>query len=178
MRHIARGGAYLRVADPLWTDPLDPRYARAAGGRWNPPGSFGVIYLNRSEEVARANVLRRLEGQPYGPEDFAPGAGPLLVEVVVGETTLVDAVSARGLRTLGLPASYPADPSGAEVSRSVCQPIGAEAWGSGEAGIACRSAALKAPARGEELALFDRGRRPARKNTYDFEEWFWPSTPA
>ena len=45
------------------------------GGRWNPPESFPVVYLCRSVPVARANVYRKLEGQPYGPEDLRPGAG-------------------------------------------------------------------------------------------------------
>jgi RES domain-containing protein len=72
MRTVRRGGPYLRVADPAWADPLDGRFAADRGGRWNPPESFPVVYLCGSIEVARANVYRRLAGQPYGPEDLLP----------------------------------------------------------------------------------------------------------
>ena len=75
----------MRVADPDWDDPLDGRYAGERGGRWNPPESFPVVYLCRSVPVARANVYRKLEGQPYGPEDLRRGTGPVLVRTTVPE---------------------------------------------------------------------------------------------
>ena len=175
MRHIRRGGGepYLRVADPAWDDPLDPEYARASGGRWNPAGALGVLYLCASRAVARANVARQLDGQPFGPEDFADGAGPVLVEVVPPQASYVDAVSSRGLGSLGLPETYPVHSNGRRVSWSTCQPIGRRAWESGERGIACHSAAIRRPPHGEELALFARGRRPRRGRVHDFESWFW-----
>jgi hypothetical protein len=174
LRHVRRGGGtYCRVADPSWADPLDPGYAMASGGRWNPAGAFGVLYLNASHEVARANVARHFDGQPYGPEDLAPGAGPVLVELKVPSAFYVDAISARGLESLGLPATYPRFVNGRRVSWSRCQPIGLRAWEAGERGIACRSAALPASAKGEELALFARGRMPSARASYLFDDWFW-----
>jgi len=172
LRHVRRGGvAYFRVADAEWEDPLDSAYAQASGGRWNPAGSFGVLYLTGSRDVARANVARRREGQPYCPEDLA--AGPVLVELRPPRAMYVDARSSRGLESLGLPASYPVFGNGRRVSWSKCQPIGRKAWEEGEPGIACRSAALRAGAPGEELALFDRGRHPSAGAVHAFEEWFW-----
>jgi hypothetical protein len=83
-RHIARSGRYLRVADPSWSDPLDPDHARERGGRWNPPHSFAVLYLNRDRQTARRNVDRLLADQPYGPEDLDPTEAFVLVAFARG----------------------------------------------------------------------------------------------
>jgi len=177
LRHVRRGGVtYFRIADATWDNPLDPSYAQASGGRWNPAGSFGVLYLNASREVARANVARRLAGQPYGPEDLANG--PVLVELRAPRAHYVDALSARGLESLGLPRTYPVHGNGRRVSWSRCQPIGRKAWEEGEPGIACRSAALRAGTPGEELALFVRGRLPTARGVHSFEDWFWGDAAA
>ncbi len=37
MRHVRRDGAYLRVADRDWDDPLSSHYTLRRGGRWNLP---------------------------------------------------------------------------------------------------------------------------------------------
>jgi RES domain len=173
VRHVRRGGEYLRVADPDWDDPLDGGYAAIVGGRWNPPASFPVVYLCGSVEVARANVLRKLAGQPYGPEDLEPEAAPVLVEARVREDLFVDALSERGCRSLGLPVTYPRDSRGRTIPHRRCQPIGAAAWDAGEPGIATRSAALDPPGNGEELAYFIRRRRLRAGRRRPFEEWFW-----
>jgi RES domain-containing protein len=174
LRTIRRGGEYLRVADPDWLDPLDPRHAQLRGGRWNPPDSFPVVYLCGSVEVARANVYRKLEGQPYGPEDLDPRAAPVLVATRVREARFADLVTARGLASAGLPATYPLDFRRRPIPWSRCQPVGLAAWEGGHPGIACRSAAQTAAARGEELAWFQRGRRRLRRGRVRrFEDWFW-----
>src|SRR5215210_5881101 len=120
---IGRDGPYLRVADPDWDDPLDGRFAAERGGRWNPPESFPVVYLCPTLDVARANVYRKLAGQPYGPEDLRPGAGPVLVRTRVPEDRYLNAVSDAGLRDLGLPKTYPIDGRRRPIPRSRCQPI-------------------------------------------------------
>ena len=76
MRRIRRGGAYLRIADPAWVDPLDASYSMVRGGRWNPPESFPVLYLNRDLLTARANLERKFAGRPYGPETLDPAQRP------------------------------------------------------------------------------------------------------
>jgi hypothetical protein len=169
VRTIRRGGPYLRIADPDWDDPLDGRYAAERGGRWNPPESFPVVYLCRSIEVARANVYRRLRGQPYGPEDLRPGAGPILVRTRVPEDRYLNAVTEAGLRDLGLPKTYPLDSRRRIVPHSRCQPIGLRARDAGLPGIAARSAAARD---GEELAYFRR-RKLRRGAVRAFDEWFW-----
>lgn len=175
MRHQRRGGTYVRVADPDWKKPLDPRYSQRLGGRWNPPGSFGVVYLNRSVEVARAQVRRKLEPRGIHPEDLNPGRGPVLVHAEVPEDAYVDAVSDPGLRSLGLPATYPVDGAGKEVPHAVCQPIGQTARDDGERGIVCRSAAAQ-PSPGEELAYFP-GKSLTAVRRQLWAEWFWPGGP-
>ena len=90
----------------------------------------------------------------------------------------VDALSARGLESLGLPATYPVHGNGRRVSWSRCQPIGRKAWEDGEAGIACRSAAVQPGTPGEELALFARGRLPSARAVQAFEDWFWDDPAA
>lgn len=172
MRHVDRGGRYIRVADPGWRDPLSGEHAQRSGGRWNPPGSFPVVYLNASRSVARAQVRHKLEPRGIRPEDLDPAQGPLLIEADVPEDRFVDAVTDRGLVSLGLPASYPVDASDTPISHADCQLIGQRAWDEGEPGIACRSAADTAPAGGEELAYF--ARRPLRaKASERFVNWYW-----
>jgi hypothetical protein len=174
VRHLRRGGRYLRVADPSWDDPLYGRFAARAGGRWNAPRSFPVVYLCGSLPVARANVYRRLEGQPYGPEDLDPDTAPVLVSARVPRALYVDAVTRRGLAALGLPATYPRTASGRIVGHRRCQAIGRATWEAGERGIACCSAAPTAPPDGEELAWFERrGRRLQAERSEPFEQWFW-----
>jgi hypothetical protein len=180
VRTIARGGAYLRVADPRWRDPLEGHHAARYGGRWNPPESFDVVYLCRTAEVARANVHRLLAGQPYGPEDLLPAAAPVLVEVAVREERYLNVVTDAGCAAVGLPRTYPRDGRGRILPRSRCQPIGLEAHERGLPGVAARSAAPTAPEGGEELAYFMRpgarsiGRRGLRRRSVTrFETWFW-----
>jgi hypothetical protein len=172
MHHIERGGTYVRVVDPAWADPLDALFSRTRGGRWNPPGAFAALYLCRDVETARANARRLLDGQPFTFDDLLPERLPALVETEVPEARYVDAVSARGLASLDLPATYPLDGRGRTVGHKRCQAIGAAAWAAGEPGVACRSAAPGAPPGGEELALFDRGLRLRRGRRQRFERWY------
>jgi len=169
VRHVSRSGTYLRIAERSWRDPLSPAYSRERGGRWNPPDSFGVLYLNGTIELARAQVRRKLEPRGIHPEDLDPAAGPVLVQTEVPKKRFVDAVSEAGLTSLGLPASYPLFESGQEMPHSSCQPIGVKAWNADEPGIACRSAADPDL---EELALFDRGSELKPVNTERFEDWY------
>ena len=169
---VTRGGVYVRVADPGWTDPLSGEYAMTRGGRWNAPAAFPVVYLNRDERVARANVLQRFEGLPYGPEDLEPSAAPTLVSTVVPEDEFIDVVSDAGCAAVGLPPGYPVDEAGAPVPHEACQPVGQAAWDSGLPGIACRSAAPATPHDGEELAWVVRGEPLTPLEVRRFLDWF------
>ncbi len=172
-RHVRRGGRYLRVADPSWVRPLDGRYARDRGGRWNPPGSFPVVYLFGAIDVAHSFVLSRFEGHPYSAFDLRPESGPDLVETDVPDDRFVDVVTDDGCRAAGLPASYPREGDGTTVSHERCRPVGVAAWEGGEPGIACRSATVRERDTGEELAWFTRGPRGLRtRRRRSFPDWF------
>lgn len=167
---IARGGVYHRVADPAWEHPLDGSHAGRRGGRWNPPGSFGVVYLNRDVATARRNVDRLLAGQPYGPEDLDPDEAYMLVEAEVPDTRYLDVVTDAGCVACGLPGSYPHDAGGAVVDHATCQPLGVAAHAAGLPGVACRSAAPGAAPKDEELACFTAVKELRRRS---FGDWYW-----
>ena len=173
-RHVVRRGRYVRVVDPDWRRPLDPGFAAGRGGRWNPPGSFPLLYLCANLEVARALVLNRFAGLPYGLLDLHPHRRPALVETDVPERRMVDLVTDAGCRAAGLPSTYPVDGRGRRVGWTRTQPVGEAAHEQGEAGIACRSAALARGARSEELAWFVRASadrlRTVRRRPFD--HWF------
>jgi len=171
MRHVERGGRYLRIAESGWRDPLSGRHSRESGGRWNAPGSFEVVYLNATVEVARAQVRRKLEPRGILPEDLEPDRGPDLIHTEVPKQPYVDACTERGLASLGLPPSYPLD-KGGEIPHAACRSIGQRAWDADEPGIACRSAA-SAPHQGEELAYFSRDRKLSVKRRESFARWYW-----
>ena len=173
-RTVRRGGAYNRLAEPTWLDPLDISYSRANGGRWNAPGSFAALYLNANVVMARTQVRHKLAGLPYGIEDLDEFEQHDLVEVMVPEGDYLDCVTDTGLEAVGLPISYPHHLDGRPVAHRECQPIGAAARSASRPGVASRSAATGAPAHGEELAVFDThadgvvmtGRAP-------FAEWWY-----
>lgn len=173
-RHVRRSGRYLRVADPSWRRPLDATFAAERGGRWNPPGSFSVAYLCRTLAVARANVVRRFEGLPYGVLDLHPDRRPVLVATQAIPHRSVDVVTDLGCRSAGLPSSYPFDSRGGHIGWARTQPIGTAAHEIGERSIACRSAALPRGVPGEELAWFVRSRADALQliERRAFDDWF------
>jgi hypothetical protein len=162
------------VVDPAWRRPLDPGFAAARGGRWNPLGSFPVLYLCATRDVARANVLRRFAGLPYGPIDILPERRPVLIETDVPDRRAVDVTTDEGCRAAGLPATYPFDRRGRIVGWERTHPVGEVAWDQGETSIAARSAAVARDEHGEELAWFvraagDRLRVAVRRR---FDDWF------
>ncbi len=170
--HISRGGNYYRLADVDWSDPLDGSFSQAKGGRWNPPGSFPVVYLNATEDVARALVRARMNSVAIEPEELDPIEGPLLVRSHVPGEDFVDIITDKGCIAAGLPDTYPLDTNGKRIGQADCQPIGVEAWKTGDPGIACRSATQGAPAQVEELAWFQRDHRLMSSETRTFAEWY------
>lgn len=172
-RHLSRSGTYYRVADPDWSDPLDGLPGVGSGGRWNRPGSFPVVYFNRTIRLARLFVAHKLRGQPYGPEDIDPDSGPVLVDVDLIADVYVDVISDEGCAAVGLPASYPLDAAGEVIPHDQCWPIGETAWNNGEPGIACRSATHRASAADEELAWFQRNRSLVSEKVTPFIDWFF-----
>ena len=169
MLNVSIGGHYYRVADPDWADPLDPSFASIPPGqRWNPAGLL-CLYLNHDKATARANVMKRFVGLPYGPEDLDPATAPLLLSVDVPEGEAADAYSESGLTAMGLPTTYPYNSAGELIPHLVCQPIGRAAYGAGLDGVDCRSAAAD---NCRELAWFPRYRSAAETSRLRFDHWW------
>jgi RES domain-containing protein len=167
------GGVYFRVCKPDWLDCTDISYGKMFGGRWNPPGAFGALYLNRTIEVAAAQARQMFRSGEATVFDLRPERRPQLLEIDITECVVLDAVTDEGLASVGLPSAYPY-----RVDHVFCQRIGARAHAEpGISGIACRSAsACSGPAHfvGEELALFDRAMafgRPADRPR-PFADWY------
>lgn len=167
------GGAYIRLAEPGWENPLDTSHSKRTGGRWNAPGGYGVVYLNASDEIARLQVAHKLAGQPFGVEDLDPAEQHDLVRVEVADREGLDCVTADGLAAVGLPVSYPRDDAGEVISHDRCQPIGAEARNDGLAGVLCRSAAGR-DEHDHELAMFDSAADAVTQTErLPFDQWYW-----
>lgn len=134
--------SWWRIADTTWRNPLDPTFAAQYGGRWNPPASFPVLYLNENMEGARANFRRFARRWPYEPEDLKESHGPVLIECGLPERqTVCDVHTVAGVAAAGLPASYPLSRHRTIVRRTTCQGIGLRAKASALNGVHCRSAA-------------------------------------
>lgn len=169
----ARSGPYNRLADPSWTDPLDTSYSKAAGGRWNPPGAFGALYLNGSVRMARLQADHKLAGQPYGIEDLEPDEQHDLIEVDVAEVRVQNCVEDAALIAAGLPSSYPLDDAGTAVGHERCHPVGVAARATGLEGVACRSIAALGTNE-EELAIFEppASERVSITTRRSFRDWY------
>jgi len=172
VERLRDGHRWLRVADEHWDDPLDPTFAQVHGGRWNPPHSFPVLYLNEDIDTARAQIRHLLAGQPVGPEDLDPPY--VLVTATLPRSQLVaDAVTDEGLIELGVPVTYPVE-NGMPVPWKRCRPVGVEVHDAGLRGVHCRSAATS-DGSGRELAWFPA--RPASRarpvgDPVPFREWW------
>jgi hypothetical protein len=150
---LPEGRVWLRVASASWKDPLDPSYAQAAGGRWNPPGAYPTLYFNADLATARSQLERMLEGYPAGLDDLDEDAFILVAARLPKGQRCADAVSATGLKALRLPGSYPMNGHGEPIPHSRCQRLGIAIRGRRLRGLWCRSAATS-DGRGRELAWF------------------------
>jgi RES domain-containing protein len=170
-----RGGHYVRVCKPEWHDSGDWSYAKKIGGRWNPPGEFGALYLNATIRVAAAQARQQHVGRAIGLFDLLPDRRPQLATFDVPTSRVVDVVSARAVARLELSADYPIG-----VPWNVCREIARRAYRSGLAGIAARSNAESRPGDvvGEELAYFDSQPRLRELSRLAFADWYPDPYPA
>ena len=166
---------WWRIAEKNWANPLDPSFAQAKGGRWNPPNSFPCLYLNEDAHTVRLNLRRFISKWPYQPEDLLPENAPNLVAASLPKRQRVcDAHSPAGIQALGLPKSYPLTASGKPVGHSRCQTLGLQIKSFGLRGVLCRSA-QSCRRSGRELAWFPATARSHAKrvNTLIFDDWYW-----
>jgi hypothetical protein len=159
------------VADPSWTDPLDPSFAGERGGRWNPPGSFPTLYLNGDPPTALRQIRRMLRGTPVRTDDLDEDAFVLVAATLPRSQTVADGVTEEGLRALHLPATYPLTADGSPVEAEACRPVGVALRDLGLRGVWCRSSAPvvgeEIAGEGRELAWFPAGRRSVARSLWD-----------
>ena len=156
------------------TGPSTRYFARRRGGRWNPPDSFRVLYLNEDLVTARLNLRAFIAGWPYEPEDLRDDTGPVLIGFTLPRRQMVcDAHSPSGLQAAGLPATYPLDEDGTPIPHARCQRVGARAKAERLRGVRARSAQSR-NGTGRELAWFPAtGRSIVRRvRTLWFAAWF------
>ena len=168
-RIIRRGGSYYRVVAPNWHDPADTSYAKEHGGRWNPVGEFGALYLCASVQVAAANARAQHAGRAIKLFDLLPAARPELVTFEVPMADVVDACTPPGIAALGFAESFPYG-----VAWPACQAISREAHAVALAGVAARSnaEATATVSVGEELAFFEEAAAIAVPERRRFREWY------
>lgn len=163
-------GVVYRSIPHSGTDPLDGSYARDNGGRWNPPGSFEVIYTSCSIKAAIAFLREHYRNESINPWEQPEEKQRDLYELLLDQDGLVDAISSEGLIGLGLPKSYPR-----RVSHSTTQPVGQRLYDEGHPGIWYRCAPDPTE---EEIALFRDHAQPIQVNSQSkrFGEWYPPNT--
>jgi RES domain len=162
---LPEGRVWLRVASASWKNPLDPSYSQRSGGRWNPPGAHQTLYLNADVTTARSQLERMLEGYPAGADDLAEDAFLLVAAQLPKRQRSADAVSAAGLKALGLPSSYPTNTHGERIPHSRCQRIGLAVHARGLRGVWYRSA-VTPNGRGRELAWFPSSTRAKARSVW------------
>jgi RES domain-containing protein len=166
---VRRDGTFFRVASPDWRDPLDTSYAKTNGGRWNPPGEFGALYLNATPAVAAANARAQHAGRAIKLFDLVPSARPILLTIDVPRVVVLDAATPNGIASLGFPPEFPF-----AVPWPRCQAAARTAHDAGLNGVAARSNA-EATAHatvGEELALFEGVRVRESEPRRAFDAWY------
>jgi len=117
--------------------------ARQAGGRWNPPDSFPVLYTGLSEAVVVEEFYRLAERSGLQPQSFLPRTVCVLE---VGLNAVLDLRRDEGLLAVGLPPTELA-----AHSMEDCQRIGEAAHKLGLEGLLAPSAT----GAGQVLAIFE-----------------------
>lgn len=122
--------------------PLSGEGARIIGGRWNPPGSFAVLYMGTAPQTVVAEFYRLAERQDIAPAAFLPRT---LHRYELALTDLADLRDDAALREVGL--------TGADVRSddlTACQRVGEAVFASGREGVIAASAT----GHGYAIALF------------------------
>ncbi|MBV9085104.1 MAG: RES domain-containing protein [Acidobacteriaceae bacterium] len=168
-RTVLRSDLYYRVIAPEWTDPANTAYSKEHGGRWNPPGEFGALYLNATVQVAAANARAQHAGRAIKLFDLWAKARPELVTFEIPVTAALDACTPEGLTELGFAHNFPYG-----VAWRPCQAIAREAHSAGMTGVASRSNAevTATTCVGEELAVFEESIVGPPQSRRRFEEWY------
>jgi len=156
---VPDGHVWLRLTKPHYANPFDTSYAQREGGRWNPPASWPTLYLNQNMTTVHAQVRHLFLGRGVEPDDLDDNAPMMLAAATLPRRQdVADAITAAGIKSIGLRSSYPFDVDGGLVDQATTQPIGTDVKSAGLRGVWCRSAAVP----GNEFAWFPATRATAR----------------
>lgn len=112
------GTTYRHVADQR--DPLSGAGARNFGGRWNPPSTFGTIYLAHPVTACMAELARMASLQGVTVSDVLRArGGRSLYTIEVHEVPVLDLRAEAALAQVGLDVSDISD-----EDRTACQAVG------------------------------------------------------
>lgn len=125
-----RGRVFRHLAAKY--DPLSGRGARNNGGRWNPAGSFSVLYLALDEATMAGEFRRHAARQGRSVTDFLPRT---LYGYDLTLSNLLDIRSEATAGAVGLAATDLADDD-----LRACQRVGEAAQHAGREGILAPSA--------------------------------------
>jgi len=140
-------------------DPLSGEGARLHGGRFNPPGSFPVLYVCRTRACVAAELRELGKRQAIGVDDLLPR---YLYHYEVSIDRVLDLTDAEVQAELGL---SPEILTGSEWR--TCQDLGATAHSLGARAILSPSATGV----DEVLAVFLQNLGPGRLDPQLVEEW-------
>jgi hypothetical protein len=117
-----------------------------------------------------------LKGYPAELEDLNDNGFVLVAARLPQNQRCADAVSAAGLKGLGLPPGYPLSARGKQIPHAHCQRIGSAVHNRRLHGIWCRSAATS-DGEGRELAWYPAGAmlraRPIWKHPLPLADWLY-----
>ncbi len=140
-------------------DPLSGEGARIHGGRFNPPGSFPVLYLCQSRPCAVAELRRLGERQSIGVEGLLPRT---LYRYEIALDRILDLTDDVVRAQVGLGPDILTNPDW-----SSCQELGSTLHALGAQGVTSASATGV----GEVLAVFIQRIGLGRLEAHLAEEW-------
>jgi RES domain-containing protein len=168
-------GQVVRCIPHSANEPLSGTPSREYGGRWNPPGSFPVLYTFLSDKLARTWVEARLAHGGITLNEAQPEALPDLLLLECRLDKLADLTTEAGLEDVGLPNTYPVGFE-TDAAYSTTRPIGMAIYNAGVQGIFTRSATATTwngpVANWGEIAIFtDYASQPTLIERLSYDRW-------
>jgi len=155
--------------------PLTTEYSVRNGGRWNPEGSFPVLYTFLSPETARQWVTTSYAQAGLTFSAVQPERLPDLMILNGTYENVADLTVDAGLTEVGLPTSYPVGYF-ESTAWSVTQPIGTTIYTEGHSSVLVRSASASSwdgsTQNWAELVIFvDQAQTPEVVERVPYKDW-------
>jgi hypothetical protein len=173
---FAFSGILYRTIPSYSAEPLTARYS-IAGGRWNPPNTYHVLYTYGAVETAQVAYSNYALTLGVDIANVNPEFQRDLVVLQLNATQLADVATSTGLQNFGLPPDYPIGFQ-TEADWAKTRPIGEGIYAGGSVGIVTRSASLSdwsGPIdRWAEVVVFpERCEAPVLVKRLAFSDWFY-----